>query len=45
MYNNIQPSILMMTHHSIKIPSKQTEKKRKPYKIVRIRPPPQIQNK
>lgn len=45
MYNNMQPSMLMMTHHSIKVPSKRTEKRRKPYKIVRIRPPSQMQNK
>nr|UGV34100.1 MAG: ORF1 [TTV-like mini virus] len=45
MYNATQPSMLMMTKHSIKVPSKKTQRRRKPYKIVRIRPPAQLQNK
>ncbi len=45
MYNATQPSMLMMTKHSIKVPSKRTQKRRKPYKIVKIRPPAQLQNK
>nr|UGV34067.1 MAG: ORF1 [TTV-like mini virus] len=44
-YNACQPSMLMMNQHSKKVPSKLTKKKRKPYIIVRAKPPAQMQNK
>lgn len=44
MYASMQPSLLMMLSHSIIVPSKNTEKRKKPYKTVRIRPPSQMKN-
>nr|UGV37604.1 MAG: ORF1 [TTV-like mini virus] len=44
-YNHAQPSILMMHHKSIKVPSKLTKPKRRPYKTIRIKPPGLMQNK
>nr|UGV37895.1 MAG: ORF1 [TTV-like mini virus] len=40
-----QPSMLAMNNRSIKVPSKITQKRKKPYKIIRIRPPAEMQNK
>nr|UGV37653.1 MAG: ORF1 [TTV-like mini virus] len=45
MYASMQPSLLMMLSHSIIVPSKKTEKRKKPYKTVRIRPPSQMMTK
>ncbi len=36
MYHSMQPSIHMMTHNHITIPSKRTRKWRKPYKKLRL---------
>nr|UGV36960.1 MAG: ORF1 [TTV-like mini virus] len=44
-YNAAQPSMLMMDNRTKKIPSKTTKQRRKPYTIVRIKPPAQMQNK
>nr|AZK35820.1 hypothetical protein ORF1 [Torque teno mini virus 10] len=44
-YNACQPSMLMMDNRTNNIPSKKTKHKRKPYTIVKIRPPAQMQNK
>nr|UGV38597.1 MAG: ORF1 [TTV-like mini virus] len=45
MYHSMQPSIHMMTHNHITIPSKRTRKWRKPYKKIKIKPPTQLINK
>lgn len=44
-YNAAQPSMLMMDNRTKKIPSKTTKQRRKPYTIVKIKPPAQMQNK
>nr|UGV39338.1 MAG: ORF1 [TTV-like mini virus] len=44
-YCQTQPSMLMMTKHAILVPSKKTEKRKKPYIKVRARPPTQFQTK
>nr|UGV37035.1 MAG: ORF1 [TTV-like mini virus] len=44
-YCGTQPSMLMMTKHSKIVPSKLSEKRKKPYIKVRARPPSQLQNK
>lgn len=45
MYMSCQPSIMMMNHKSILIPSKQTQPKGKHYKKITVRPPGQLLNK
>nr|UGV34404.1 MAG: ORF1 [TTV-like mini virus] len=44
-YPACQPSVMMMSKHSIIVPSTNTKKRRKPYKTVHIKPPPQLQTK
>nr|UGV39601.1 MAG: ORF1 [TTV-like mini virus] len=44
-YSETQPSILMMSKYSKKIPSKITKTRKRPYITVRMRPPAQMQNK
>nr|UGV35811.1 MAG: ORF1 [TTV-like mini virus] len=44
-YPSTQPSIMLQTRGSHIIPSKQTEKRKKPYKVIRLGPPKQLQNK
>lgn len=44
-YNATQPSMLAIHKHSKKIPCKLSQKRKRPYKIVRARPPAQMQNK
>lgn len=44
-YPSCQPSMLMMTKNKLLIPSRNTHKWRKPYKKIRIQPPPQFQTK
>nr|UGV35363.1 MAG: ORF1 [TTV-like mini virus] len=44
-YPSTQPSIMLQTRGTIVIPSKNTEKRRKPYKTVFIKPPSQLTNK
>lgn len=44
-YNGLQPSVFMMNKHTIKVPSKQTQKRKKPYITVKIDPPSIMQNK
>nr|UGV37989.1 MAG: ORF1 [TTV-like mini virus] len=44
-YNSTQPSMLMMSKRSIKVPSKLTWKRKRPYITVRIKPPSPILNK
>lgn len=39
------PNRMLLKKYTIKVPSRQTRKKRKPYKKVRVPPPSQIQNK
>lgn len=39
------PNRMMLKRNTIKVPSRQTRKKRKPYKRVRVPPPSQMQNK
>nr|UGV36964.1 MAG: ORF1 [TTV-like mini virus] len=39
------PERMLAKRHTIKVPSLETRKKRKPYKRVRIRPPQQMMNK
>nr|UGV35706.1 MAG: ORF1 [TTV-like mini virus] len=39
------PNRMLLKKYTLKIPSRETRKKRKPYKKVRVRPPPQFQNK
>nr|UGV34277.1 MAG: ORF1 [TTV-like mini virus] len=45
MYNSMQSSIHMMLKNSIKIPSKRTQQRKRPYKTIHIRPPTQMTNK
>lgn len=44
-YPSTQSSMMLMSKGKLIIPSKQNEKRRKPYKKVFISPPPQLQNK
>nr|UGV35892.1 MAG: ORF1 [TTV-like mini virus] len=44
-YPSCQPSMLMMSNNKVMIPSKATMKLRKPYKKIRILPPPQFENR
>ncbi len=45
LYTSCQPSIQLMNPDSIKVPSKRTNPKGKPYKIVKFKPPAQLTNK
>nr|UGV34536.1 MAG: ORF1 [TTV-like mini virus] len=45
MYASMQPNVISMLTHTIRIPSRQTYKKKKPYKTIFIRPPSQWENK
>lgn len=44
-YCSAQPGLMLMNHHTKKIPSKITYKKKKPYITFRIKPPSLMQNK
>lgn len=44
-YNGTQPSVMMLMKHRKIIPCKYYNIRKKPYKKVRIRPPPQLENK
>nr|AZK35867.1 hypothetical protein ORF1 [Torque teno mini virus 10] len=44
-YPSTQPSMMMISSHKYLIPSRKTNKNRKPYKTIRIRPPAKLQNK
>nr|UGV33874.1 MAG: ORF1 [TTV-like mini virus] len=44
-YCSAQPGLMLMNHHTKKIPSKITYKKKKPYITFRIKPPALMQNK
>lgn len=39
------PNRMLLKKHTIKIPSLETRKRRKPYKRVKVKPPPQFENK
>lgn len=39
------PNRMLLKKHTIKIPSLETKRRKKPYKKVRVRPPPQFENK
>nr|UGV36190.1 MAG: ORF1 [TTV-like mini virus] len=43
-YTSTQPNILQMLSNTIRVPSKQTKQKRRPYKKIRIPPPTQLKN-
>lgn len=43
-YPSTQPSIMLQTKHSHIIPSKQTEKRKRPFKTIRLKPPSQLRN-
>nr|UGV38189.1 MAG: ORF1 [TTV-like mini virus] len=45
LYQSMQPSIHLLSHRHKLIPSKRTHNRKKPYYIVKIKPPTQIQNK
>ncbi len=45
MYHSCQPSFMMMNKDCTFVPSKLTQKKRKPYKILRFQPPDLLTNK
>nr|UGV38007.1 MAG: ORF1 [TTV-like mini virus] len=45
MYMSTQPSMLMLNKNSVFVPSLKHGKNKKPYKIVRVRPPSQMQTK
>nr|UGV34568.1 MAG: ORF1 [TTV-like mini virus] len=44
-YPSSQPSVMMLLKNSIKIPSKKTQKWKRPYKKIKIRPPELLTNK
>lgn len=44
-YPSTQPSMLMMSNNKYIIPSTKTRNRKKPYTIIHINPPPQLQNK
>lgn len=44
-YPSCQPSMLLMSSNKKIIPSTKTQKLRKPYKIIRVPPPPQLETK
>lgn len=39
-YTSTQPSVMSMLNNTIRMPSKTTQKKRRPYKKIHIKPPP-----
>lgn len=45
MYQSCQPYVMMLNKHTIKIPCKEHNRKRKPYKKIRVPPPTQMFNK
>lgn len=45
LYTSCQPSFMMMNKRCIFVPSKKTEPRGKPYKVLRLGPPSQLQNK
>nr|UGV34635.1 MAG: ORF1 [TTV-like mini virus]UGV37019.1 MAG: ORF1 [TTV-like mini virus]UGV37671.1 MAG: ORF1 [TTV-like mini virus]UGV39023.1 MAG: ORF1 [TTV-like mini virus] len=44
-YPSTQPSMLLMSSHKKIIPSRKTNPKRKPYTIVKVKPPAKLENK
>nr|UGV39255.1 MAG: ORF1 [TTV-like mini virus] len=44
-YPSTQPSMLMMSNNKRIIPSRKTRPRRKPYTIIKIKPPPKLENK
>lgn len=42
---DLAPNRMLQKRNTIKVPSRETRKKRKPYKRVRVKPPPQMENK
>lgn len=44
-YPSCQPSMLMMSSNKLVVPSRKTQKNRKPYKKIKIFPPQQLQTK
>lgn len=44
-YPSCQPSMMLMSKHAIIIPSRQTKPRKKPYKTIHIKTPPQLQTK
>lgn len=44
-YPSTQPSVMMLLKNSIKIPSKKTQKWKRPYKKIKIKPPELITNR
>lgn len=44
-YPSCQPGMLMLSNHKIILPSKNTEKRKKPYTKIWIKPPPQFTNR
>nr|UGV38518.1 MAG: ORF1 [TTV-like mini virus] len=45
MYATTQPGIMMLMKNSVLVPSTKTQKRKRPYKVVRIPPPSQFQKK
>ncbi|BAB19326.1 unnamed protein product [Torque teno mini virus 4] len=45
LYISRQPSIMMMNNHSILVPSKRTQKRKKPCIKIKVSPPSQMENK
>nr|UZG89696.1 ORF1 [nabpantry virus 4] len=45
LYHSCQPSFMMMNKQCIFVPSKLTQKLRKPYKIIKLPPPDNMENK
>lgn len=45
LYNSMQPSVHMMSQNHKIIPSKKTLTRKRPYYIIKIKPPTEIQNK
>nr|UGV34821.1 MAG: ORF1 [TTV-like mini virus] len=45
LYHSCQPSFMMMNKNCIFVPSKQTQKLKKPYKMLKLGPPNEILNK
>lgn len=42
---DLAPNRMILKRHTIKIPSIETKRLRKPYKKIKVKPPPQMQNK
>nr|UGV36266.1 MAG: ORF1 [TTV-like mini virus] len=45
LYHSCQPSFMMMNKDCVFVPSKLTQKKRKPYKVLKFGPPNELTNK